>query len=319
MNKQDLFIFNSSNKLFNEVAKLGIVLLLLMFFFWRYITPEYLYSYNASLIDKMNRLENCDDPKIVLIGHSNLSFGIRSELIENAFDMKVVNMGLHGGLGNAFHEEMAKVNVNPGDIIILCHSNYSGDETISDPVLAWTTVENHFDLWRCIPIREWYHMILEFPTYAKKCIALYLSDEGNMDMGGCYSRFAFNEYGDDIYSAIQDEHFTFDAEYKSEVPPVDEICTKRLNCLNKYITDRGATLLIGGYPIAYGEKKPNDIEFEDFRSNLQSKLNFPIISDYRDYFYPYEDFYNTTLHLTNDAAIERTNQLIEDLKKYLNK
>ena len=68
--------------------------------FLLHLSPQYLGNYQASLIDKVQRLESIHEPKIVLIGDSNLAFGIDSEKIEEAFDMPVVNMGLHGGLGN---------------------------------------------------------------------------------------------------------------------------------------------------------------------------------------------------------------------------
>ena len=45
-----------------------------------------------------------------------MEFGFNSEEIEEAMGMPVVNMGLHGGMGNAFHEEMGKLNVQPGRI-----------------------------------------------------------------------------------------------------------------------------------------------------------------------------------------------------------
>ena len=102
----------------------------------------------ASLIDKVQRLENLHEPKIVLIGDSNLAFGIDSEKIEEAFGMPVVNMGLHGGLGNAFHEEMTRLNVTEGDIYIICHCSYSDDGQLKNKELAWITLENHPSLWK---------------------------------------------------------------------------------------------------------------------------------------------------------------------------
>ena len=71
------------------------------------ISPQFTHEYNASFIDKMKRLESINEPKIVLVSNSNLAFGIQSDLIEDAFEMPVVNLGLHGGLGNAFHESVS--------------------------------------------------------------------------------------------------------------------------------------------------------------------------------------------------------------------
>ncbi|MBD5105768.1 MAG: hypothetical protein HDT41_02120, partial [Lachnospiraceae bacterium] len=75
---------------------LAILLFLLCFVV---IMPQYLQNNQASLIDKVKRLESIEGPKIVLVGNSNLPFGIVSEDMENALHMPVVNMGLHGGVG----------------------------------------------------------------------------------------------------------------------------------------------------------------------------------------------------------------------------
>ena len=81
---------------------------LLLFYIFNML-PQYENGYCASLIDKVNRLKSINEPKIVLLGNSNLAFGIDSKMLEESMNMPVVNMGLHGGDGNAFHEEMAKI------------------------------------------------------------------------------------------------------------------------------------------------------------------------------------------------------------------
>ena len=106
--------------------------------------------------------QSIDEPKIVLLGHSSLAFGIDSERIEEAFGMPVVNMGLHGGNGNAFHEEMAKYNVEQGDIYIICHSDYDDDNVIQDAMTAWSSIENHLNLWKILRVND-------IGTMAKVC------------------------------------------------------------------------------------------------------------------------------------------------------
>ena len=88
------------------------------------------------------------------------------------------------------------------------------------------------------------------------------------------------------------------------------------NEFNRYIQSRGATMLIAGYPIARGKFSPPAEDYVKFQNELAEKLDCEIISDYRDYFYPYEYFYDTTLHLKDYAADIRTSQLIKDLKNW---
>ena len=43
------------------------------------IGSQYKYSYVASFYDKIERLESINEPKIILVGNSNLAFGMNSE------------------------------------------------------------------------------------------------------------------------------------------------------------------------------------------------------------------------------------------------
>ena len=112
------------------------------------VCPQYTRNYAGSFVDKMKRLESVHEPKITIVGNSNVAFGIQSDLIERELNMPVVNLGLHGGCGNAFHERMASFNINKGDIIVISHLDYFDDDSIPDPELALITVENHFHFWR---------------------------------------------------------------------------------------------------------------------------------------------------------------------------
>lgn len=301
------------------IARLSCVFFGLLFLFFKVIMPQYSYNYNAALQDKINRLSSVESPKIVLIGNSNLAFGINSAMLEDAFGMPVVNMGLHGGLGNAFHEEMAKINVREGDIILIAHTEFADDDTISDPVLAWLTIENHPDLWRLIRPKDIPDLFLSYPDYAKKALTLWSAREGNeADLGTVYDRTAFNEYGD---VAFRRPETILEADFFEKnpipVPQINAECTTRLNRLNEYVTQKGAVLLTAAFPIPAGENTPPAEDYIRFQQQLSECLDFPVISDYTNYFFEYRYFYDTAGHLTDEGAVLRTRQLILDLQNYL--
>ncbi len=286
------------------------------------VGSQYKYSYQAALIDKVNRLESINEPKIILVGHSNLAFGIDSQRLEEAMGMPVVNMGLHGGLGNAFHEETAKFSINKGDIVVVCHSTYSDSDQIDDRALAWITIDNHVKMGSLIRRKDFLPMLAAYPDYVKNALFLKLTHGGNKDTGGCYARSSFNAYGDvvvrpeDVQVDVQ-KYFS-DPANAIHVPKINGTCVNRLNEYNEYITERGASMVVAGFPIAFGEYASFDREdFIAFQEELQKALHCPVISDYTDYFYPYELFYNTTMHLTEEGAEIRTDQLISDLKNWL--
>ena len=81
------------------------------------IGRQYNDNYDAALVDKVERLKSITEPKIILVGDSNVAFGINSKKIEEELGMPVVNLGLHGALGNAFHEQIAKLDIGGGGYI----------------------------------------------------------------------------------------------------------------------------------------------------------------------------------------------------------
>lgn len=300
---------------------LAVILIPVTVFFFCEISPQYENGYNASLLDKTERLKSIQEPKIVLIGNSNVSFGFQSELIQEKYGMPVVNMGLHGGLDNAFHEEMAKINVKEGDIYVICHHTFADDSKIDDIELAWITLENHWDLYSLLNKEDISSMLTGFPDYMKKAAVLWglglINQEAaknyNAESDACYSRDAFNEYGDNVYPR-EEGNFTFK---EQSLPEINDTCINRLNELNQYLEERGATMVVAGYPIGKGEYTPSKEEFAAFQKELEERLDCEVISDYRDYFFDYQYFYNSFLHLTDEGARLRTEQLNKDLEKVL--
>lgn len=278
-----------------------------------FVAPQYSFGYDASILDKIERLESINKPKIILVGNSNLSFGIESSMLEESMGMPVVNLGLHGSLGNTFHENMAKFNINCGDIVVVSHSTfderYSG---IADYSLAWITIENHFKLWKIIPLNNWPEMIVAFPEYAYKAIKLKVSGNGNQTPKGVYSRASFNEYGD---IALERPECIHDWTAESIRLPIEagKNAIASINRLNDYCREKGAVLLIAACPIADGEFTPDHSRYRQVWDDVKASVNCPVISDIDDYFFEYSMFYDGEPHLTTEATRIRTSQLIEDL------
>ena len=302
------------------IALICIIMLGIVGFDRYIIGGQYKLGYQASLVDKIERLENINESKIILVGNSNLAFGIYSDQIEEDIGMPVVNLGLHGGLGNAYHEEIAKLNINEGDIVIVCHTNYEDEDVISDPELAWVTYDYNEKVWPIIRKKDYLTMLKAYPAYLRDSYFLWITGRGNLETGDVYSRSAFNQYGD-VIAKDDAEQMNTDEFFKENiisVPSINDTCINRLNNLNQYCKDRGATLLIAGYPIAYGEYSEfSEKDFDVFQSELASRFDGVVISDYSDYFFPYDYFYNTELHLNEKGANARTKQLIKDIKNWL--
>lgn len=276
-----------------------------------FCAPQFTHNYMASSLDKIARLESIKSPKIILVGNSNVAFGFRSDIIEKELGMGCVNLGLHGGMNNRFHEDMAKYNIQKGDIVAVCHTSYFDDGKIGDHRLAWITIENHFRLWPLIR-HDAVDTAASFPWYMATAVQRWLTGADKYS-DSCYSREAFNAYGDNTYPRERGE-YVFQRE-QGVSPAINDTCIKRLNAFNRYCARRGATLVVAGYPIGDGEYTPDKAQFVARWNELKSRLDCAVVSNIEDYFFPYSDFYNTNLHLTDSAAIKRTWQFIKDIRQ----
>ena len=312
MNKHNLSISN-----FNKKIILGIKLLLfgcILLGFFYYVSNQYTEDYCAALIDKVERIKSIEEPKIVILGNSNIAFGIDSEMIQEELGMPVVNMGLHGNLGNMFHEEMARINVKEGDIYVLCHTSYNDPSEIVDPVLGWVTIENHIELYQILRTEDIWPMLKAYPIYLKRCLNRYSENYTEPPWENIYSRKKFNSYGD--VGEIRTENLCNFEELDLQVAKIDKENIDRINSLASWLEKKGATLVIAGYPIADGQGAPEKEEYVQFQAELEEAVECEVISEFTDYMYDYKYFFDTRFHLTTEGAKLRTKQLIEDLKAW---
>lgn len=297
-------------------VKALLMLCLVVFFLFGIVSPQYELGYNASILDKVARLKEIEGSKIVLIGDSNLAFGIDSSVIEEQIGMPVVNMGLHGGLGNAFHERMARLNVQEGDIYVISHTAFDDDDSLGDPSLIWVTLENHLPLYQLVRAKDWWTLKDALSNYVQKSVNLWLRDEGNEATEDAYSRLAFNEYGDNVYPRAETVEGAVPFESQT-IPGIGDLCVERMNALNAYLTERGASMVVTLFPIANVEFTPSLSDYFDFQETLEARLDAPVISFYDDYLYDYYFFYDTIYHLTDEGVQMRTEQLVRDLQAWM--
>ena len=295
----------------NVLLLAGIVLLLVYALPMAVVAPQFLGHYTAALNTKVERLRSVNEPKIILIGNSNLIYGMDSALLETLTGMPVVNMGFHGGMGNAFHERMARLNTNAGDIVIVSHLTYADDGKIQDANLIWPTLENHFSLYRLMRAQDLAPMANAYPKYLKDAFRCYVTGTGNRQSEwGLFRTSAFNEWGD-IF--VERTHQALDWTVKLPMPEINDTCTNRLNRLNRYVHKQGATLLVAGFPIYYQNEPGAKESLAAFDDALQAALDCAVISDFSEYLYPPELFYDTEFHLTSEGAEIRTRQLARDI------
>ena len=296
------------------IMKLFGLVIIISFVITVFIMPQYATEYNAAIIDKYERLGSIDEPKIILVGDSNVAFGFNSEKIQQVFDMPVVNMGLHGALDPTFCLELIKRHISEGDIIIVAPQSYASRSSY-DWVMTWLTIENNYFLWDGIQTSNYNNMILAFPTYLKRVINLWIGNTGNKQIDGVYARASFNEYGDIVFprpsSRITEErygsHFL--------TSKLSQTLKVYFNEYNEYVESKKASLFMSSPPIL---SLTLDGDLASLQNQLEADLDFPMISKLENYIYPLEFFYDSGLHLNEYGLDARTDQIILDLISALN-
>jgi len=77
-------------------------------------------DFMSSTVLKNDRLRAIGSPKAVLVGGSNLAYGVDSERLGRALCMPVANMGLTALLGFRFIADEALAATGDGDLLIVC-------------------------------------------------------------------------------------------------------------------------------------------------------------------------------------------------------
>lgn len=279
------------------------------------IMPQYNQGYCAAFRDKYDlEHKEGDEPRILLMGDSNVAFGFDSERIEEAFGMPVVNMGLHGGLGQSFCMDIAKSGIREGDVVVILPCHYAYSARGIDGTLGWTLLENDLTLWTEVNPQDYPALVKAFPSYLKHTLEHWVNKDGNLSVG-IYARDRFNSYGDIITTR---DNNVMGQGYLSEPAQlsVSEGLIDYYNEYSEYVTEQGAIMLAAGTPLINRPDRPTDEEYAEFYEKVKSELQSDFISNWQDYIYPMEYFFDTNEHLNDIGRVYRTEQLIKDLENW---
>ena len=282
------------------------------------VMPQYKLGYMAAFIDKLEREENISGPKIVLLGDSNVAYGVDSGKIEEMLGMPVVNMGLHGGLGQTFCMDLAKKGIRQGDIVIILPGKYDYEAKLLDGTLAWLLLESDLTLLSRVNRQDYFTLLKGYPAYLKKAITLWKNHTGNLDDPVGKDRDDLNEYGD--ICSVGDVNIMEDGYIRTD-PFCEDINYNLMdyfNEYNRYVQEKGAVMVLASAPILEPLLINGYSTAQRRQDELAQALEFPVISDCMNYIYPPEYFYDTNFHLNDRGKEIRTMQLVEDIKTWLN-
>ncbi len=268
-----------------------------------------------SLKDKHDRLLNFEGQRIILVGGSNLSFGINSGMIEEELGIPVVNMGLHAGLGLKFMLDDIRNDIRKNDIVILSpeyslffDNNWYG----TTPMIEMFIINP--EVYKNINFKNNKSIIGDLPNIALKNILKYLISSYYSFLGkkkniGVYERKSFNKYGDVI------AHYNLDNEiYDSPKILGDSLNYEAFNYVKIFkeeIENKGALFIYINCSI--NEKSLiNNSQKINFINKHLKKLS--ITKGELIEIYPDSLFFNSHYHLNKKGVEIRTQNIINKLK-----
>lgn len=128
-------------------------------------------DYARASVLKHDRLTSLSSPKIVLIGGSNLAYGIDSAVIEQETKCPVVNMGINGYLGSRFMLEEVTRDLRKSDIAVISfeyQNFYNSVEGISTDQLMLAKANPR--LWSSLTLMQKLRAIASLPLAAQQKI-----------------------------------------------------------------------------------------------------------------------------------------------------
>lgn len=310
------------------IGKLAIYLLSILFsttllfvFIVQVIPVQFDQTYQYEINEKYERLNNVDAPKIIITGGSATAFGLNQDIVESEIFKPVINMALHAGFGMQFETEVTKGNINSGDIVILVYEYSQWSKLYWDSSLFITAVDNHIDMYKYIPIEFIEETINYIPTYAAKKIDSYLGIN-KISAFGNYSIGSFKN-GNMILDRpvcalpypVPEETFG-KAVINPEIINTDVV--DYVNQFNKYVTSKGATLLISFPPVLNEMVFSSKEEIYKFELYLNKLLDSPIISKVEDYIFNRKYIFDSIYHCNNLGEEKRSYLLLRDLLNFIN-
>lgn len=281
-------------------------------------------SYLLEFADKRERLESLDGQRLVFLGGSNVAFGLDSRMIEQKTGMRVVNYGMHAGLGLKYLLDTAKPLLCQGDVVVVMpeynhfYESSCNGETGTMGMIPWYGKPKDFlDL----NTQQWHRMTVGF---IKNLVQAPINDfkmrRGKEDKKVfSYSRSGFNEYGDEIshWNLPSDAVMTKEGIGTATFQSLNEKFIRYFIQWAEDLQARGCRVILMPPAVSADFMRISVTHVEKLASILKSQ-GHPFAAAPEEFMYPIDYMYNTYYHLNRKGVIANSNQICEALKTELN-
>ena len=294
----------------------------------RYDTRDADNNYLAAVLEKDRLIRNTPSPKIILVGGSNLAFGIDSRMMQDSLGVGVVNMGLYAKLGLRYMLAQVKPYIRRGDVVVIVpeydqfYGKFSeGDNTLNTALLYAPPdrIPDFIESYSVVDVVLRPRVENARRSFLEGAADLF----GKMDKyfppdtNPVYNRHSFNQYGD-VVSHLGKKSMNPDSIFVKPLPPPSDFNKRTLDELNDIgdaARERGAhayfmfpSYIDRSYTINVGA-------IDSVRQRITRATRVPILGTAKDFVFPSSWFFDTRFHLNELGRGPRTVKMIGILRQ----
>lgn len=276
---------------------------------------KYESTFYGGLLVKDSRLENvANKKKIVFLGGSSLSFGLRSPMMSEALGYEVVDYGLYAPLGIRTMAELAKKKIEKGDVVIFAPEiNEETYQTKINYNMLLKCAEANTSILHRFGIEEQAEIAANWPYFVIERAA------ANVQATAPYDRASFDSYGDIRNSLVTLNILPEFYDSSQKIAPDPSLLTKDfVNYVNDY---KKAMDKIGAS--TYFTFSPTNVlglvedNLPAFETKLKESLACKVLGSVKEFAYHQNYFYDTNFHLNYAGTIVHSEKLTNVLKTEL--
>ncbi|WP_148058584.1 hypothetical protein [Pseudomonas frederiksbergensis] len=277
-----------------------------------------------------------EGPRVLLVGDSNVLFGMDSSRVEGLVGIPVINMGLHGGLPLDRILNVALETARSGDVVVLplvwnyYINDYSDPEDwMIDQIIAWD--REYFDglsMFRKLQYAKaisaeniYRNIIIKFNSEAviklnplrrqisKEEMMTVYNEKSTSNPYFLYSYINFNGRGDMRNTCGVLVPVT-SATYSIKDKLNDKSVGLLVNVV-KVLRAKGVAVFIAA-PVQIDDEFTRGEPYQSFLAKTWKQLGdhgLPLAGSPTDFFFPKQSFFNTPFHLNCESNGDRADRL----------
>lgn len=267
-------------------------------------TPKSSNNYIFSKTNKDSLLQTINSPRIIIIGGSNIVYGLNSQIIKDSLGLNPINAGLSATVGLIYMMENTLNYVKPRDIVVVVpeYQQFFGNFAYGAQDLLRLLVDVDPSGFSNLQLRQWINIIKKSPDYfvSKFNPKQYFF----FDVNPVYGRNIFNEYGDSNFhwklEPIKFEPYNFNEKQ------LNYSVFNAIDDFNRKLIERGAVLFVT-FPCfqttSYNINEEAIIQVEKEFMNR----DLIVLGSSERYMMPDSLMFDTPYHLTLEGVNLRTN------------